>query len=204
MATLRARLDKMAASMGQGKVDTLAATIRSYLEAPPADKGNLEALTKKLQGLATRRTTRHAANFANDNSFELDANLAEIEIVLKEAMRTLRLLPGGKMLRPADDSSGWGMVVREWTEYGAEDAMPPRLTPSTHDIEVMERVLRLIWEIPEMQVRKVVMLKASGKSFRKLAKELHCSHEKVRQQYITGLMFIAKKIFGTSLTELTV
>jgi hypothetical protein len=187
MAKLRARLDTIA----DQRLQQLADEIDRYLDKPAPDPANLEALSRKLRDLSKRRDAQRPVSKANDNDDALDADLAQLDAQLRDAMRTLRQLPSGRVMA-ASSAGGWPSVLREWSGYGAAPAESPRLIPSTRDIALMERMLNAVLAIPDGTIRKVLMLHASGRSFRKLAKELHYGHERVRRMYRQGLQSLAE------------
>ena len=123
---------------------------------------------------------------ANDN--DLLAMVKPVEEALEEAARTARYLPSTR-LRAA--IVVWPDVVRTFAEsYGMQAPAMPRITPTSGQITQMDRMIALLWAL-SVRERKIVWGKASGLSYRKLAKGFQCSHETIRLDHQVALLKIA-------------
>lgn len=97
---------------------------------------------------------------------------AQVEQRLRDALITLRRMPGGHIW-PAGIRVAWPEIVREWEAYGWDRATRPRVQATAEDIRLMDEALGWTarWLNAEAAAReglpqdtvKVVMWRAAGR-----------------------------------------
>jgi len=129
----------------------------------------------------------------------------DVEDRIREAARTLRLLPSTDARYRVALRAWWPDAPDEWTAYAAADARTPRLVPSAGEIDRLDEVLtwmtalavgRLPPKLPG-DTGRIVWARASGASWPRIMRSRRArqrggnSRESLRQIYRTGLVLVA-------------
>ena len=134
--------------------------------------------------------------------------IEEVEDRIREAARTLRLLPSMDRRFLAQLRSWWPEAPDEWSAYGAADTCMPRLVPSAAEIDRLDKVLawmtalaveQLPPKLPE-DTGRIVWARAAGASWPRIMRSRQQrqrggnSRESLRQVYRAGLAIVTARV----------
>ena len=117
-----------------------------------------------------------------------------IEEWLKIAAMVDKSLPP---VRPAKVVGQKWDIVREWYEYlwDTTDDIEPHFQPTNKQISMWEEVvLRWFRLIDDNKDKKIVWMRACGKSWTKIGKKVHLSRQSVALHYKNAIEDLAKKL----------
>ena len=117
-----------------------------------------------------------------------------LELLICEAVRTLRNLPVGQT-RPMQLRSGMPEVVREQIEaYGYDKVAMPRFTPSADQIDRLDALLVWIFEAPfenPQEARYLLWGRGTRLGWKIMARHLGVSRETARKRHEQALLTLA-------------
>ena len=143
--------------------------------------------------------------------------IKNVEDRIREAARTLRLLPSMDRRFLAQLRSWWPEAPDEWSAYAATDATAPRIIPSAAEIDRLDQVLtwmtalaveRLPLKLPE-DTGRIVWARAAGASWPRIMRSRRArqrggnSRESLRQVYRAGLAIVAARAGDGAMRALT-
>ena len=88
-------------------------------------------------------------------------------------------------------------IIREWYEllWDQNDDIKPRIQPTNQQVSMWEEVvLRWFRLIDDNKDKKIVWMRACGKSWTKIGKKVHLSRQSVALHYKNAIEDLAKKL----------
>lgn len=173
-------------------VEALDKQIAVYRDTPAND--NVRASLRIREHKQRQRLSQPIEKLkpANDNRYL--AKKLRIDWLLDEmgwAARIARCLPPEG---PTGYKVAWPEIVREIHEaYGYDKGRRIPITPTSREIERMDRALGWLLLVPERE-RKIIWSYANGASYRQLGSVFGISHKTMRVDHYTAIILMAVKI----------
>lgn len=123
-------------------------------------------------------------------------SVEEIELRLRQAAHTLRVLPRPKNGSPSSNMAAWPDIVRRVFHDAPKDLVVRVAVPPAAEITEMDEALQWLHWLTERE-RRIVWARACLVSLRKLAIINHCSHVTIRTAHREALLTIAARLNAT-------
>lgn len=115
----------------------------------------------------------------------LPADIYELKDRIREAARTLRLLPG--RIGPSLSLAYWPDVVTEASKtYSHHQAVEPHIVPSPVEIDEMDQVLRWL-NYADREEQKIIWCWANGIPWRAVAHQIGVGERQAQNRFKSGL-----------------